>query len=307
MTLSVKKLLFLSMLVAAREVEATTCTLSGSYNNTTQFQTAINTCGANDTVVLTGTAQWSGVITVGVNRTLRISNSATINGAGSIIAAKPILVSTGATFNTNGLAVVVGGITLTGLGTITGPAVVLSTGVVLPVTLADWYGKPNNDGTVSLYWSTATEINNRGFEIERSIDGVEFEKIGWIDGNGDSRELLHYSFTDDKVYSKLYYYRLRQRDYDENFEYSKIIPVSFEQMEFKVDVYPTVASDELKIKSSEMVKYRIVNMEGEVCQSGLVGAVQDIVKVQNLSNGRYFIQFLFGSNTPKSFTFFKFL
>jgi hypothetical protein len=83
---------------------------------------------------------------------------------------------------------------------------------------------------VKLSWNTATEINNYGFEIERSVisNGVRnlnWEKIGFVNGNGTSNSPKSYSFVDDKVNAGKYSYRLKQIDNDGQFEYSKTIEV----------------------------------------------------------------------------------
>jgi photosystem II stability/assembly factor-like uncharacterized protein len=79
--------------------------------------------------------------------------------------------------------------------------------------------------SVLLEWTTATEINNQGFEIERQSIGGEFEKIGYVAGSGTTTEPNEYSFTDNNVSSGTYTYRLKQIDFDGSFEYSKEIEV----------------------------------------------------------------------------------
>jgi len=76
---------------------------------------------------------------------------------------------------------------------------------------------------VSLSWMTATELNNQGFEIERSIDESVWEKIGFVEGNGTSTLMNYYSYTDKSLKTGIYYYRLKQVDYDGTFEYSSIV------------------------------------------------------------------------------------
>ena len=76
----------------------------------------------------------------------------------------------------------------------------------------------------SLTWMTATETNNLGFEIERSINNSEFNKIGFVDGKGTTAEVQRYSFADKIVEGKLGY-RLKQIDYDGSHEYSKVVEV----------------------------------------------------------------------------------
>ncbi len=85
---------------------------------------------------------------------------------------------------------------------------------VLPVNWAD-FTVTLFEGKVLLKWVTASEKNNLGFSIERSTDARHFEKIGWKDGAGDSREKQIYTFDDAAaIPGKTYYYRLHQVDFD---------------------------------------------------------------------------------------------
>ncbi len=83
---------------------------------------------------------------------------------------------------------------------------------------------------VKLNWNTATEINNYGFEVERmsTVKGQtsdEWQKIGFVNGNGNSNSPKSYSFVDEQVIACKYSYRLKQIDNDGQFEYSKPVEV----------------------------------------------------------------------------------
>jgi hypothetical protein len=85
----------------------------------------------------------------------------------------------------------------------------------------------NNTKYVILSWSTVSELNNQGFEIERSVDKERWRLIGFKKGNGTTTETHNYTFVDDLVgvnSSKLYY-RLKQIDFDGSFKYSDILEV----------------------------------------------------------------------------------
>ena len=98
----------------------------------------------------------------------------------------------------------------------------LYAGNPLPVELVEFTAKTVNNQFVQLNWKTATEINNKGFEVQRSLDGINFEKIGFITGNGNSNLINNYSFQDNNVAKGVYYYKLKQIDFDGEFEYSEI-------------------------------------------------------------------------------------
>ena len=100
----------------------------------------------------------------------------------------------------------------------------------LPVQLSSFSASIKN-GTVLLNWRTETEVNNFGFDVERNqiskINGqTEWQKIGFVQGNGNSNSPKGYSFFDDLVSAGMYSYRLKQIDNDGNFEYSKVVEIS---------------------------------------------------------------------------------
>lgn len=77
-------------------------------------------------------------------------------------------------------------------------------------------------GKVKFSWSTASELNNYGFEIERCNDDRQWRTIGFIKGKGTTTEIQYYTFFDDLfgVNSEIIYYRLKQVDYSGHFAYS---------------------------------------------------------------------------------------
>ena len=97
---------------------------------------------------------------------------------------------------------------------------------VLPVELVHFSGEQTKRG-VALKWITASEINNAGFEIQRSDNGTDWPKIGHVNGNGDSNELLHYSYLDKAPAYGLNYYQFKQNDFDGAFEYSDVLSAIF--------------------------------------------------------------------------------
>ncbi len=99
---------------------------------------------------------------------------------------------------------------------------VVATGLPLPVELTKFVANINSDNIV-LEWSTATEVNNYGFEIERAI-ADNFETIGFVEGAGNSNSPKNYSFVDVAVSGEVSY-RLKQIDTDGSFEYSNVVTV----------------------------------------------------------------------------------
>ncbi len=123
-----------------------------------------------------------------------------------------------------------------------------------PVELSSFTASIIN-GDVNLSWTTATEKNNRGFEIERKAAGSDYSMIGFVNGNGTASTPNHYSYTDNSDIRGNYTYRLKQVDFDGKFTYSN---------EISVDV--PVASDFVlqqnypnPFNPSTMIKYSVPN------------------------------------------------
>ena len=95
---------------------------------------------------------------------------------------------------------------------------------VVPVELTSFTGV-SKGADVELIWTTATETNNQGFEIERESAGGVFEQVGYVPGFGTTTEPRAYSFIDSKVGSGNYTYRLKQIDFDGSFSFSQTIEV----------------------------------------------------------------------------------
>jgi hypothetical protein len=96
----------------------------------------------------------------------------------------------------------------------------------VPVELVS-FSAAANDKDVILNWSTASELNNQGFEIERGING-NFKKVGFVPGLGTTSESGNYSFTDYNVANGIYSYRLKQIDFNGAFEYSPVVKISID-------------------------------------------------------------------------------
>ena len=94
-------------------------------------------------------------------------------------------------------------------------------GGALPVTLTNFKVSLSENKTVSLKWQTASEINSKGFDIERSEDGTTFISLGFVASFGQSYSLQNYSFTDNKPLEGSNYYRLKQKDLNGKYVYSQ--------------------------------------------------------------------------------------
>jgi hypothetical protein len=123
----------------------------------------------------------------------------------------------------------------------------------LPVEMTSFSATLNGVGAF-LQWKTATEVNNYGFEVERrAVTTQEWTKIGFVAGAGSSASPKEYSYTDQKIMSGVYVYRLKQIDNDGAFKYSataqltiNAAPKTFQLM----SNYPNPFNPETKIQYS---------------------------------------------------------
>ena len=97
---------------------------------------------------------------------------------------------------------------------------------VLPIELVMFTANPLGK-TVLLNWETASELDNAYFTIEKTKDGVNFEKVTQVAGAGNSAEKLYYAAVDSTPFAGLSYYRLKQTDFDGKYSYSNLVPVNF--------------------------------------------------------------------------------
>jgi hypothetical protein len=147
----------------------------------------------------------------------------------------------------------------------------------LPVELVSFTGK-GQQGKALLTWATASEKNNAGFDIEKSLDGKNFDKIAFVKGNGITTITQNYNFTDYN-FTQNAYYRLKQMDIDGAFEYSKIIALNTEGGKNKsvIKSYPNPISDVLTVETSV----------AETSQLEIIDAVGRVVFKQNVESGNY--------------------
>jgi hypothetical protein len=89
-----------------------------------------------------------------------------------------------------------------------------------------------SNGIVNLQWSTATELNNNGFEIQRKIQQTEWSSVGFIKGNGTTTNSQEYSFVDRPGTTGKFSYRLKQIDFNGTFAYSDVVEVEIVAKDF---------------------------------------------------------------------------
>lgn len=134
-------------------------------------------------------------------------------------------------------------------------AILLANETTLPVNLISFSGKASSEGNI-LSWTTAVEVNNEGFEVESSQNGVTFEKIGFVAGKGTMAARVDYQFVDKQPLANAYY-RLKQLDLDHSYAFSKTINVKNESG-IRVIVYPNPVRGKLTFDVPPAKRHLIV-------------------------------------------------
>jgi hypothetical protein len=176
------------------------------------------------------------------------------------------------------------------------------TGTAVPVSIADFKGVRQASNNM-LSWTTATEINNAGFELQRSVDGVNFSSLVFVASkaaNGNSNGSLNYSFNDKITLAASYYYRLKQIDKDGRPTLSSVVFIKgTKATKFEmVSIYPNPAISDLNVSiaspKSDWVTFVVSDLAGKVIirQSANVVSGDNNIKlnVSSLAKGTYTVK-----------------
>jgi len=196
------------------------------------------------------------------------------------------------------------GFIYTGNGGLPG-SVFRTTETSLPVELISFTAEVDKNN-VLLKWITATEINNHGFEIERKQSGIDWAKIGFVQGNGTTIKENVYNYTDENLRAREYIYRLKQIDYDGSFEYSSELNVLIENpYDFNLEQnYPNpfnpTTTINYSIKKDGSVTLKVYDIIGKevvalVNENKTAGNYSVQFNASNLPSGIYFYQIESGS------------
>jgi hypothetical protein len=177
----------------------------------------------------------------------------------------------------------------------------LTNNIILPVKLESFNGAYKNE-KVKLNWSTSAEVNFSRFEVERSINGIDYSESGIVFGDGSSASTTKYEFPDDlsSVNSTIVYYRLKMVDDDETFSYSPVVVIrkgTNESARLSVFPNPSPGSNvQLRLSSVSRgsIEIKVFDLNGKILskqvQSVSDGSNSINVKLPVLSNGVYTMQ-----------------
>lgn len=180
----------------------------------------------------------------------------------------------------------------------TNGAILKNTSSIVPVELASFSASvTGNDITLS--WKTVTELNNRGFEIERKDASGNWSKIGYVSGNGTTTRIHEYTFSDKGLKDGNYAYRLKQIDYDGAYDYSNVVevevgtPITFALNQNYPNPFNPATTISYRIPAAAVVSLKIYDISGSEVAT-LVNARQDAgyysinFDATNIASGMYF-------------------
>jgi len=198
----------------------------------------------------------------------------------------------------------------TGTYTFCGSAGLGST--TLPVEITSFNAIAQNN-KVMLNWITGSELNNQYFEIEKSINGNQYEPIGRVAGKGTTSQTNSYSFTDHAPLAMINYYRLKQVDIDNRYKYSAVVTIKLEgKLKKSINIFPNPVSDKINFRiSSDISANGFINITDALGQS-IYRRNESFVRgdnvfalnsLKNLPKGVYTLQVVF----DKEILFTKFI
>jgi hypothetical protein len=173
-----------------------------------------------------------------------------------------------------------------------------------PVPVVMVYFNAEKDGATSLLtWATASEINNSHFEIMRSVDAINWIKIGEVEGNGTAQQRQQYQFVDRQPL-KVNYYRLNQVDFDGQSELTQIKQVNFDAIITSIFTYPNPTSGQVtlninKVNKAAALSIYVTDLTGRiVVQNESIETTNETIAhtldLTLLQNGMYIIHVVIG-------------
>ncbi len=178
-------------------------------------------------------------------------------------------------------------------------------GTPLPVEFLSISTSLTYDGKVTVMWSTASEINNDFFTVEKSTDLEIWEELGVVLGAGTSFTELNYSFIDDSSNTGTVYYRIKQTDFNNHVEYSDVVSESLQTSQsIEVNVYPNPSTEiiTIQLENGNLNTINIYNSQGHnvmnLSQSLVTNTNKVTINISHFPGGIYIIR---GESFPSTF------
>ncbi len=183
-----------------------------------------------------------------------------------------------------------------------------STVAPLPVVIS-YFNSSLSSNSIALSWGTSQEINNSGFNVERSTDMVNWNYVSFVKGSGTTNQQQNYHYTDKNLASGKYFYRLKQIDYNGNFEYFNLsspvqigTPSKFEVMQNFPNPFNPVTQISFSLPEDSYVQLKVYDAAGKLVSEVINVNIEKgyhiaAFNASNLASGIYFYQLIAKDNT----------
>ncbi|REE00566.1 T9SS type A sorting domain-containing protein [Marinoscillum furvescens] len=174
----------------------------------------------------------------------------------------------------------------------------------LPVQLIGWSGTIEGQYHL-LQWSTASELNNQFFTVERSVDGENWEVIAYVEGHGTTNNQNDYEYKDYYRSASMTYYRLSQTDFDGQNETFDVIALAPQARQVELLLFPNPTQGEFRVQfgrsGAEQLQWTFYNALGQLLNIRASDANGELVfNIEELPKGNYFLHVTNG-NQDKTF------
>lgn len=159
----------------------------------------------------------------------------------------------------------------------------------LPVELS-YFDVHELDGEIQLEWTTASEMNNLGFDVEYAIDGSNWKAIGWVNGMGSTDQTSTYRFVLRIINQGRNYFRLKQVDFDGTITYSEIVSIDVQsEKEPRLTISPNPASDIINLDwDNQELMVPIVLYDQLGVTVAILNEGQTSINISHLKSGVYY-------------------
>ncbi|WEK36011.1 MAG: T9SS type A sorting domain-containing protein [Candidatus Pseudobacter hemicellulosilyticus] len=178
--------------------------------------------------------------------------------------------------------------------------------IALPVTWGNVQATPVKDQLIQVQWSTSMELNNAGFDVQRSEDEQSWTSIASVTGKENSNTVSHYIVEDRQVKAGvLYFYRIKQTDLDGRASYSRMVSASLRSTGILAEVVPNPVQNQLRLavtaNRQQSLQLQIGDAAGKILQQLKVNAVPGrnlfTSDVSRLTNGTYYLRIITADGT----------
>jgi hypothetical protein len=162
---------------------------------------------------------------------------------------------------------------------------------LLPVSWENFTVELQSNKSVSVSWEVSQQMNNKGYYVERSADGANWDQLGFVASNRSLGTSENYSFTDNNPYSGKNYYRIQELDLDGNSNYSGIKTVSVVTVESQLSVWPNPAKDVISIQNNNdsYSIAKIYNQSGSLISENKLHTGVNTISISSLPFGAYIV------------------